>query len=220
MRTCVACLAFLYALSVEAQASVSETVVRKSYRVQGNAALEVRSALKTKGPGGWDAYTYWHVDWRYVYQPSAGRCSIGEVATQLTITVTMPVLDTDNAALKAAFAQYLVHLQAHEDGHAENGRRAARKIDAAIVDLTAATCDELGRVANALGHRIIEETAAADKAYDAATDHGRTQGAIFPRPLEVGSIGPPTPDTAEADAASSCTAPAHDGTDCGSSTGF
>ncbi|RTL65177.1 MAG: DUF922 domain-containing protein [Hyphomicrobiales bacterium] len=218
MRTLVTCLAVLSAIGTGAQAGVTEAVVRKPYRVQGNSAAEVRADLKAKGPDGWDGYTYWHVDWRYVYKPADAGCGIREVATQLTITFTMPSLETDNSVLKAAFDDYLTRLQVHEDGHAENGREAARRIDAGIAALTAATCEELGRVANAFGHRIVAETAAADKTYDAATGHGRTQGAVFPKPLEVGSIGPQSPDIAEADASSSCAAPAYEGNECSSST--
>jgi hypothetical protein len=43
-----------------------------------------------------------------------------------------------------------------------------------------ATCEELGLYLNALGNAYQQALRDADVAYDAATEHGRSQGATFP----------------------------------------
>jgi hypothetical protein len=44
----------------------------------------------------------------------------------------------------------------------------------------AVTCDEMAEKANKLGRDILAEYAEKEKAYDARTNFGETQGAVFP----------------------------------------
>jgi predicted secreted Zn-dependent protease len=69
----------------------------------------------------------------------------------------------------------------HEDGHRDFCIKAPAKIEQAISVMTPRkTCEELGEEANDLGYRILEQYANEEKAYDARTNFGETQGAIFP----------------------------------------
>jgi len=54
-------------------------------------------------------------------------------------------------------------------------------IERSIAELKPAeSCDALAETANALGRRIISEYAAAEREYDAQTNFGEAQGAVFP----------------------------------------
>lgn len=170
----------LACLSAPACAEVRETREVKNYQFGGSSTAEARANMNKVRPRGYDAYTAWQINWRYTYKQANGRCSIATVTVNLTITYTMPDLQTSDAALDRSFKGYLVKLRTHEDGHAENGRIVARRIDDAIPKLTAATCEELGKNANALGQSIVKEGNALDIEYDKTTDHGRTQGARWP----------------------------------------
>lgn len=160
-------------------AAVRESVKTDRYVVRGNVAQDVRNLLNKKGPQGFDAYTSWNIRWSFTYRNKDGRCIIQSVTTRVDIRYTMPRLETDNSALKQSFNAYLKRLQIHEDGHADNGRNVARRIDEGIKGLSELTCARLGTSANALGAKISREGNAFDLKYDAETDHGRTQGAIW-----------------------------------------
>lgn len=170
---------YLFAGS-EPHSGVSERVVREHYVVRGNTEAAVRADIDSKRPGGWDAYTRWDVSWQFWYQNRDGMCSIARVETKLKIVYMMPQLFTEDANLRSSFARYLEKLQTHEDGHAENGRYAAVRIQAALPSMTAGTCDELGRVANAAAMEFVVKANKMDKYYDAHTEHGGTQGARWP----------------------------------------
>ena len=167
----------LAGLSTQALAEVRETREVKNYQFAGASMAEARASMNKVRPRGYDAFTTWQINWRYTYKQANGRCSIATVTVNLAIVYTMPDLQTSDAALDRSFKGYLVKLRAHEDGHAENGRIVARRVDDAIPKLSAATCEELGKNANALGQSIVKEGNALDIEYDKQTDHGRTQGA-------------------------------------------
>ena len=72
-------------------------------------------------------------------------------------------------------------LRRHEEGHKNIGVKAAAEIERSIAELEpAGNCDDLAETANALGRRIISEYAATEKEYDAQTNFGEAQGAVFP----------------------------------------
>ena len=72
-------------------------------------------------------------------------------------------------------------LRQHENGHKDIGIKAAIEIERSIAELEPAVdCDELAETANELGQSIISKYAEKEREYDARTNFGETQGAIFP----------------------------------------
>lgn len=161
-----------------------ETVTTSTYDVRGMTAGAVRSDINARrgaAAGNYDARTNWSVSWHYFYRQSGDRCEIGTVTVKLAITYTLPRLETADAALAESFERYLVKLREHEDGHADNGRGVARRIDDAIRALAPeARCDALGQDADAAARAIIADGNRNDVEYDARTQNGRTQGARWP----------------------------------------
>jgi predicted secreted Zn-dependent protease len=161
------------------------------YDVDGMTADEIRADLNRRGPTDsverrhFDAVTHWHVRWRYTYTQGGRSCKIKSVSTVVQVTYLFPRLADPTSApadLRLAFSQYLERLLVHEKGHAQNGIDIAARIEDRIRHLPpAATCTALGEIANESGHALIKEAIQRDVDYDAETQHGKTQGARFPR---------------------------------------
>lgn len=167
---------------------VTETITY--YDVNGAMAAEVRASLNQRGPidstekRRFDAVTHWYVNWHFNYQDRGRDCVITHVSTTVRVAITMPQLSAASAAppaLRQAFAKYVQNLLGHEKGHARIGINIAQRIEDAIRALQPEpSCDRLERAANARGHALIQEANRQDINYDAATQHGKTQGARFP----------------------------------------
>ena len=96
--------------------------------------------------------------------------------------ITLPRLNTSDAAARAAFDRYLTALQAHEMEHAKIARRVAEQIDRGILQLPEmSSCSALETAANSLGMRLLREAVAQEKRMDQQTGHGSRQGALLPR---------------------------------------
>ena len=159
------------------------------YDIEGRTAAELRQQMDRHGVvwsngNTYDAYTGWNVNWNYRYRMINNKCSIGSVTTTLEVEFRLPRW-TDYAggpaALKKKWDNYMESLIRHENGHKDFGIRAATEIERSVAELKPAeTCDDLAATANKLGRRIISEYAAAEKKYDAQTNFGETQGAVFP----------------------------------------
>lgn len=173
---------FLYAAP-----KVSE--IDQHYEIRGSSARQLRaqmSVLGTKWSDGkvYDARTDWHVRWNHGYRRSKSGCSIASVRTTVSVTYTYPKwVDrlSGPAHLRAKWDNYMAALTQHERGHRDIAVDAAERIEQAIASLgPMKSCDELGKAANTLGHRIVDEYKRKEVDYDRETAHGRSQGAVFP----------------------------------------
>lgn len=173
--------------------ATAEPVVKRNvvhYDVGGATAPEIRAEPNRLGPTDQaekrrvDAHTRWSVKWTYRYRNVGQDCAIARVSTTVDVTITLPRLKADSsrpAELTRAFEEFAAKLLLHEEGHAQNGIDAAKRIEAAMLAIKPhPTCDALGRAANALGNALIKEANQKDIEYDARTQRGRTQGAQFP----------------------------------------
>jgi len=179
----------LAAISAAAWAEVVSNDLDQRYSISGTSEAGLRREMSAKGPLGadgrrYDAYTLWHISWRYNYRQDGALCRIGSITTKVEVTMTLPRWDGESAAqdgLRARWRKYFAALTEHENGHRVHGRDAAHEIDAAIARLPGqSNCVALGNAANSLGNQIIHKYNERDLDYDRRTDHGRTQGARFP----------------------------------------
>jgi len=172
----------LAAMAGPVAAEVNEEIDYAYYDVYHEHGESVSKAITrdtTVGKGkGFHGYTEWLVNWKFKWRYDDDSCWITDVTVDLTGTITLPELHTDDPAAQVRFDRYLEALQAHEENHLANGREAAEEIDEAIADMDAReSCDELEADANALGHEIVRAANRRDKDYDKRTGHGRTEGA-------------------------------------------
>jgi predicted secreted Zn-dependent protease len=159
------------------------------YDIEGQTADELRQQMNLYGVAWsngniYDAYTGWNVKWHYQYRPGNEGCSIGSVETTLYVEFRLPRwknYSDGSPGLKLKWDAYMRSLRRHEDGHKKIGLAAAAEIERALAGMKpAVTCDEMAEAANKLGRRILAEYAEKEKDYDARTNFGEAQGAVFP----------------------------------------
>jgi predicted secreted Zn-dependent protease len=146
-----------------------------TYTIRGSTAAELRAQMDQLGPQHFDAFTRWDFSWTW---PAAadGSCILSKATVNYTIKVTAPVWTpprTVDPSLVTAWSTYMTALATHEKGHIDFVVATAPSVLEAI---KASTCDKANAAAGAVLDRIRQH----DIAYDAATNHGATQGARFP----------------------------------------
>lgn len=159
-----------------------------NYPISGTTAAALRQQMNQFGPLGqngkrFDAYTKWHVAWQYRYDMVDGKCRLTSLTVNTTITYTMPAWQNSQQAsrsLQQHWRRYYQALQLHEEGHANHGRAATQAIWQQLRQLARPTCNAMSQIVNQTAQGIINNYAQKDIDYDRQTDHGRTQGAVFP----------------------------------------
>ena len=150
------------------------------YDVFGSTESELRAQLDAKGPvdpSGYkgDALTRWSYNWSW-FGFGTDVCDLSTATVSYQIAVTLPHWNPPaNAppALVAKWVNYIHALVVHETGHVEFAAAQQSVILAAIQNATCAT-------ANAAAQAVLQRIRRHDIEYDAATNHGATQGARFP----------------------------------------
>ena len=163
-----------------ARAEVHESLDYHHYdaRVALSQALNDASPFRP-GDQVFHSATAWTIDWQVRPAPTTdGRCKVAEVKVELHGEMMLPRLLGGDKAQKQRFDQYLGRLREHELGHFEIGREAARDLEQAFYALApSASCAQLQSSARDEGARRLPRYEAMGDAYDAQTQHGRTQGA-------------------------------------------
>lgn len=163
-------------------------VSEEFYTITGTTAEDLRKQVfQVAGPidpvtgKRFSAYTRWRVKWVLNPQQQGDRCLLNPVVSGWA-TKTMPSWNgfTDSLPLQFQWQVFIKALDEHEDGHVAHGRNAYQELQQTLPILSAPTCNALTRVADQRGADIIQKWAQADSEYDQRTNHGVTQGAIFP----------------------------------------
>jgi predicted secreted Zn-dependent protease len=163
------------------------------YDVSGTTASELKSSTDLMGPlkraedgtGRAAGNTVWNVRWRWQLQSSSAQksCALTSFDTSVEIVMTLPhwAGRVAGTALADRWDRYLEALTTHERGHADNGIHAARAIQSEIAAFPPApTCPQLGEAIKARATAILDAHRDQDREYDRLTQHGVTQGVVFP----------------------------------------
>ena len=161
------------------------------HEVHGSSVKALRrdmSAKAIKGDpdgGTYDANTAWYDHWNYKTWSTNYDCRIIAVKTSVDVTFKFPKWSPSPNApleLKNEWNRYMKCLHTHEDGHKAHAVKAAQEIERALMAMgPQVNCDVLNSEANALGKSIIARYNQEDVDYDRQTQHGKTQGAAFPK---------------------------------------
>jgi predicted secreted Zn-dependent protease len=179
--------------SIPSQPTGTQPTVKVSYTyypIVGATMEALRSQMSQKGPTDrlsgehFDANTDWTVQWNYRFVRHGGLCSIGVAHTDVTITFTLPKWKVPvkvDRSLVREWNRYMGSLQIHEDGHRDHGIAAGGDVLQALRLLPAySSCQQLADAANSAARAAIKYYNKKDIEYDAMTQHGSTQGAVFP----------------------------------------
>lgn len=144
------------------------------YDITGSTEYELRKAMDQFDRRG-DAYTAWHISWTWKGYGEA-NCDLSSATVSYDIKVTMPRwIATENAPpeLIVKWERYIENLLLHEKGHVDNIVQNYHKVTTAIQKATCATAEFAAQ-------GVLEQFRNFDINYDRETQHGATQGAVFP----------------------------------------
>ncbi|MFC1708060.1 DUF922 domain-containing protein [Planctomycetota bacterium] len=179
-----------YTVSVpDGSCMVEETT--ETYPVRGQTAEELRRALdqsRPTGPDGrrFDGITRRKVRVEYAIQPTTRGYQLASVVVSARVRTTLPqwVNREDGPAELVAtwdiFHRNLVH---HERGHRDIAVAAAKEVARNLLPLKSRLhedCDALRALLKSARQRALEIYRKKERAFDATTRHGWTQGAVFP----------------------------------------
>ncbi|MFA6493062.1 MAG: DUF922 domain-containing protein [Patescibacteria group bacterium] len=158
------------------------------YQVYGYTPYQVRAQLNEcgskSGDEAYDAYTSYYINWNYNLAPTTNGCSIKNAVVGAKIDYFYPKWeDPGNAeeGLAKRWQTYMTNLIIHEEIHKDISIAGAQAIlDALSKISTYPTCDEASSAAATAANNLFEDYKAQNAAYDAETNHGETQGAVFP----------------------------------------
>ncbi len=178
----------IFFLTTNLYASPLTSVKKDYYDISGTTAPELRKQMNNQGPtdhgARMSAYTSWAIKWRYDYDQTDSGCSLTNIRVYLDIVYQLPHwtnYDDGDSALQSKWESFSEHLLTHENGHADNGKGAAKEIENALQNYPEmSSCKALGDAANSAATDIINQHKEYDLSYDAETEHGHTQGARFP----------------------------------------
>lgn len=165
-------------LAAPEAASFPNTTLR-GYVVQATSPRAIRAEMNRMRPSAngrsHDATTTWRYSFRLT--SSNGRCDPATAEVDHTISIILPDLQNRDRLRrqdKQAWDRYFAALQSHEVNHARIAQLGAQQYQSAM--RSAPNC-ETGRTA---GAEVAAAVSAASVEYDRRTEHGRSEGAVFP----------------------------------------
>lgn len=188
-KSALVSLAALLAFASTAWSEPTVTVKSETYEIYGMTAHELREQMVLFGVTWrdgkkYDALTTWVSRWRYTWDSGVNSCEITGVQSSVEVLYRLPKWANEEEAapvLRNRWKQYMANLMVHENGHKDLGIDAAAEMEKAIMAMPPQrTSKALETAANTLGEEILHKYRALEVDYDQKTDHGRTQGAVFP----------------------------------------
>ena len=182
-------LGMVAALSVASRAGYADEASIVYYDVTGHSARQVRHELDTKGPldrsgERFDGFTSWRVSWTYRYMPDGNGCKFTTMSATVAGTIVLPRWEQEDhasASVGKKWDRYLVALRSHEDGHYAHGIAARDEIENLGKSFRVpGPCTTIAKAFDDRANAISARYNRLDIQYDQETDHGETQGAVFP----------------------------------------
>ena len=152
------------------------------YDIVGTTEAELRAQMTALGPldpydnnKPVDAYVAWYIYWNWDGYGTAD-CDLDTAQVWYELYLTMPnwTPPADAAPeLVTKWEEYIRALEEHEVGHLDN---VINNYETVLTAIQAAACD----TADAAAVAALDPLYEFDAAYDVETNHGATQGAVFP----------------------------------------
>lgn len=159
------------------------------YEVCGCTEKDLQCDLKQKGCSisngkKYDAVTRWKITWDYDHNRESSACHADSFRVNVEVTFRYPKWVRNGDArpeLVEKWGAYLNNLILHENRHRDIVVEAAQALSRAVAELPPVrTCAELDRSVQALSRSRMAKLIEDQNAYDAVTNHGRAEGALFP----------------------------------------
>jgi predicted secreted Zn-dependent protease len=159
------------------------------YDVKGDDVETLRCEISKNGckwsdGKKYDSVTTWRIKQQYDCERGPQTCSAESFKATIDIVFRYPKWVRDENAPKSLvekWDRYLKNLVIHENGHRDMAVEAAEELSRAVAALPpASSCTKLDRSVRALYSEHMQKLRENEQRYDAATNHGLTQGAVFP----------------------------------------
>ena len=169
--------------------AVNTTIGEINYAVSGGSEREVLESLRAGGPksegSAFFGLTVTELEYRYYKVTENGACRIEDVVVDLNVEITLPEWSGSRAAdaeLRSAWSRFSTALRRHENMHRDLAVQGAEGVREALEGLRTRSCATADEEAQQAAERVRIETEAAHRDFDHQTEHGRTQGAVWPQP--------------------------------------
>lgn len=167
--------------------AVFTRLTRQAYPVDGASPDAVLQSLLDSGPRDGDdvffGITDTELDVRYDPTEAADGCLIRDTRVYLDVTITLPEWVPPAGAdpiMAADWGRFIRALRAHEDRHREIAVAGAERAYRAVAELYRPSCAEAVEEARRRLERIGVEIGGTHRRFDASTDHGKADGAVWP----------------------------------------
>jgi predicted secreted Zn-dependent protease len=145
------------------------------YKISGSTETDLAKEIQSKGPDGYAGYTNWYIRWGW---PGFDHeeCDLTKAWITAKVSLTMPswVPPADAPEdLIRNWNRFNQALNVHEQGHVNNVVKALPLLQSAIQNSDCITADSAA-------NQVLDKLRGWDVQFDDKTDHGRTQGAVFP----------------------------------------
>ncbi len=166
------------------------TLKTMMYQITGATIPEISRALDTnaipdphEANARYYAQTDWHLTAHWYWQQTLRGCEVDRGDVTLAMTVTVPILSALNASqdVQNRWSAFIENTITHESGHVKLDLDRAREYQRALGNYPPAR--DCGSLQAGLRNLFNTSFAGIDRAnvdYDSQTQHGRTQGAVFP----------------------------------------
>ncbi|MCC7105005.1 MAG: DUF922 domain-containing protein [Chloroflexi bacterium] len=158
------------------------------YDVTGANERQLLERMNRGGPREdgqeWSASVDWGATWTFPHVDLGSRCAAGPMTVKLSVITTLPRWTEPSSAsrrLVDRWDRFLGGLRDHEAGHETIALQAGPELLKALSGLGMyLSCGDLDRAADSAGRAVVARYSDLQAAYDRDTEHGATQGAVFP----------------------------------------
>jgi predicted secreted Zn-dependent protease len=157
------------------------------YQIEGASARELHRAMVERGPALHGVALYasneWRVDWE-VRNANPGRRSCRpDARVVLFLRTVLPRWDPPTDApdsLVRAWRRFEAAVLIHENGHRDLGVRAGKAVWSALRNALRAGCSVSSEDLTQAAATALQRYHELSQQYDVDTEHGRTQGVVWP----------------------------------------
>jgi predicted secreted Zn-dependent protease len=143
-----------------------------------------KKCLTWKDGKRYDSVTNWQLKWDYDHNRAGQNCSPDSFRVTVNVTYHLPKwVPTGETPrqLVDKWDGYMKNLLVHEQGHRDIAVKAAAELTREVAQLPPAlACADLDREIQELSRKQMRILDKKERQYDEATNHGYTQGAMFP----------------------------------------
>ncbi len=160
------------------------------YTVYGYTANDIRVQLNKCTPLGggtsvhYDGETTWYLNYAYDYQPDIyGQCYLTNVAVGLHVAFVYPSWQATQytaAGVSSNWQNFLSKLDTHEQGHKSIAVQYANELYSGLQSFPHGSCNTTPQSATSYDNNKIANLNQSEADYDTQTNHGISQGAVFP----------------------------------------